>query len=252
MIDGAPRSGSVGRMLVLAVGSVVLLVIGWALLVLGPSGVGQSPSQSSESLPGGGDFLASGPTFASFDQMVATADLVATGTVTEVLPGEIEGAGTRQDTPTYPEGGAAEVPQEEVQPPDPAGVDAVRYRNAVIRLDNVMKGNALTGVITVAAPQLAYAPPHEEWRRPGERVFLFLLRGSEPGLYIPANHSQSVYRISQGGGLFNTTTGYHAPVDGYVETLSPPQLGAQVQEAKAKIASGEVKPLDFENPGEIR
>ncbi len=55
-----------------------------------------------------------------------------------------------------------------------------------------------------------------------------------------------------GGNRVNATTGYHAPVDGCIETLSPQQLGAEVVEAKAKIASGEVKPLDFENPGEMR
>lgn len=182
----------------------------------GPS-TSEKPSQSGERASGG--FMGSGPSFRSLDQMVATADLVVMGTVTDVRPGEVEAAGT---------------------------LEPVRDLNAVVSVDEVLKGPAPEGPVVVKTLELAYAGPYaKEWRRPGERVLLFLSHSREtPGLYIVAavSYDQTAY-ILRGDDLVATL---RDPLSERVASLSLPELRREVEEAKARIARGGVKPLQLE------
>jgi hypothetical protein len=176
----------------------------------------EKPSASDEQAPSG--FVGSGPTFESLDQMVATADLVVMGTVTNVRPGEVEAAGTPEE---------------------------VVHLNAVVGVDEVLKGPAPEGPVVVKTLELAYSGPYaKEWRRPGERVLLFLSRSRETaGLYIPAaiSHDQTAY-ILQSDDLVATVSD---PLSDRVAGLSVPELRREVEEARTRAARGEVKPLEF-------
>jgi hypothetical protein len=171
---------------------------------------------SGEQAPSG--FVGSGSTFESLDQMVATADLVVMGTVTNVRPGEVEAAGTPEE---------------------------VVHLNAVVGVDEVLKGPAPEGPVVVKTLELAYSGPYaKEWRRPGERVLLFLSRSRETaGLYIPAaiSHDQTAY-ILQSDDLVATVSD---PLSDRVAGLSVPELRREVEEARTRAARGEVKPLEF-------
>ena len=73
--------------------------------------------------------------------------------------------------------------------------------NTVVRVDEILKGSAPSAAVTVKTLELAFGGPGpEEWRKPGERVLLFLSPSRETtGLYILANtnYSQTAY-IFQG------------------------------------------------------
>ena len=233
MTNGA--SGLTNTRRLLLIGAAVLLLIGAvvALLVLPAGGGGTLPSASGESEPDDGKtpapeealpekkdassepalggFRASGPTFRSLDEMVATVDLVAIGTVTEVTSREVG---------------------------DPATPEKEMFLRTVVSVDEVLKGATPESPIVVDTPELAYAQPHTEWRRPGERVLLFLSRGPEAPGFFPTSHSQSVY-VHQSGDLRPTV---HGPLSERIASLSVEELRQQVQEAKAKIARGEVEP----------
>lgn len=94
--------------------------------------------------------------FASLAQAVATADLVVLGTVSEVRPGGI---------------GPANSPEEQIE-----------TLEAVMRVDEVLKGRAPGGPLTLETMEQAYTAGNTEWRCPGERALLFLSRSTEkPG-----------------------------------------------------------------------
>jgi hypothetical protein len=216
MTKGVTRSTSARRLL-LAVGLVVLALVLWG----GAETSSEKPSPSGDRTPTEqrpSSFAGSGPSFESLDQMVATADLVVMGTVTDVRLGEVYAAGTP---------------------------DEVRTLNAVVSVDEVLKGAAPEGLVVVNTLELAYTGPYaKEWRRPGERVLLFLSDSREtPGLYIPVGirHDQAAY-ILQGGDLVATVK-VDDPVSNYVASLSVPELRREVEEARA--ARGEVKTLEF-------
>ncbi len=179
----------------------------------------EKPAAASERASGG--IMASGPSFRSLDQMVATADLVVIGTVTDVRPGEVTAAGTPEE---------------------------VRDLNTVVSVDEVLKGPAPEGPVVVKTLELAYSGPYaKEWRRPGERVLLFLSRSREketPGLYIVAaiSYDQTAY-ILRGDDLVATL---RDPLSERVTSLSLPELRREVEEAKARIARGWVEPLQLE------
>jgi hypothetical protein len=224
MTKGITRSTSARRLLV--VGLVGLLVVGLVALVLvlwgGRETSSEKPSPAGDRTPTeqrSGGLIGSGPSFESLEQMVATADLVVMGTVTDVRPGEVDAAGT----------------------PDEVG-----HLNAVVGVDEVLKGPAPEDPVVVKTLELAYSGPYaKEWRRPGERVLLFLSHSREtPGLYIPAaiSYDQVAY-ILQGGDLVVTVS--DDPLSNRVASLSVPELRSEVEQAKARAARGEVKPLEF-------
>ncbi|MGI8910228.1 MAG: hypothetical protein ACR2JR_06705, partial [Rubrobacteraceae bacterium] len=171
------------------------------------SGAETSSEKSSQSgKPASGGFFASGPMFQSLDQMVATADLVVMGTVTDARPGEVMAAGTP---------------------------DEVRNLNAVVNVDEVLKGPVPNGPIVVKTLELGYTGPGKtEWRQPKEPVLLFLSDSREtPGLYIMAgiSYDQTAY-IRQADGLAATV---RDPVSNSVASLSVPELRREVDQAKA-------------------
>ena len=174
------------------------------------------PSASSGRESGG--ILASGPTFRSLDQMVATADLVGIGTVTEVRPGKVDAAGTPEE---------------------------VRHLNTVVQVDEVLKGPAPAGSVTVTTLELAYGGPQNiEWRRPRERVLLFLSHSREqPGLYIPAgiSYDQTAYVLRDDDLL--AASAFNDPLSKRVAGLSLPELRREVEEAKERATRSGVKPL---------
>lgn len=200
---------------------------------------------------GGGLQMSESRIFDSLAQMVATSELVATGTVTEVLPGRVIEPETMSPEESYPDpvGNEGTVPPspppEEVAEP---GAFPTRFPQTMVRVDEVLKGGKpAKEVIPMETLELAYARPYLEWREPGKRVLLFAVRGRSPGvskpLYFPVNRSQSVYLL-RNGDFVATARGEEYPVKGYVASLSLSQLRAQVEQAKERISRGEVKALE--------
>lgn len=262
-MDGVSGPTNARRLLIvgsLALVAVVSFGLTLALLSSGernPSAgqkpsAGQESSSSGEPVSGGG-FVASGPAFESLDQMVASSDLVATGTVTEALPGKVIRDVPADPAEEYPEGSNAVEgpPPPPEKPKDDVAEDyPTRTLKTVVKIDEVLKGSApVAGVLTVETLELAYARPNLEWRKPGERVLLYLKRDTESGeptpIYFPANYSQSAY-VLRDNDLMATVSDPVMPVIERVAGLSLPQLRAEVEQAKTKIASGEVKPLELE------
>ena len=221
MINVVQRSRSARRLLV--VGAVALLVLASVVLLLVLSGGrGASSKASSEKpAPSGGLLLTSRPTFESLDQMVATADLVVMGTVADVRGGGVDAAGTAEE---------------------------VGHLNTAVVADEVLKGPAIGGPVVVKMQGLAYSGPGKaEWRRPEERVLLFLSHSREQeGLYIPAgiSYDQTAYVLRAADGEIAATVP-DDPLSSRVAGLSVAELRQQVEEAKARDARGEVKPLEF-------
>jgi len=125
-----------------------------------------------------GGFAASGPRYESLPELTAKTDLVVVGTIEEVLPPKVIEA----EDPEYP----------------------TREIDTVVRVDEVLKGSAPSGVVTIKTLELEFGGPgREEWREPGQRVLLFLSPSREPktpGVHILANtnSSQTAYVIDGG------------------------------------------------------
>jgi hypothetical protein len=122
-------------------------------------------------------FVSGGPEYRTLDELVANSHLVVTGTVKEVRSG-----GEVVDIdPQYP----------------------TRFLNAVVAVDEVMKGSAPSTELTVRTIESAYAPapggprePDVEWRTPGERIVAFLAPSPNGGpLLVPTSYTQSFYRL---------------------------------------------------------
>jgi hypothetical protein len=117
-------------------------------------------------------FASSGPHYGSLAELTAKSNLVVLGTVKEVVPGEIDAAGTPE---------------------------AVEHTNTAVRIDEVLKGSASSDVVTVKTLDVAFGLPNAtEWRSPGTRVLLFLSPSRETaGLHILANtnYSQTAYVV---------------------------------------------------------
>ena len=159
--------------------------------------------------------------FTSTAEMVATADLVVVGTVLEVRPGEI---------------GPADSPEEQIE-----------TLEAVVRIDEVLKGRAPGGPVVLETIDQAYTAGNTEWRCPGERALLFLSRSTEkPGGFYITNYSQSAYVLRDARFIPAVHDGLEDPVVQKVENLSLPELRHEVENPKAKIQRGEVKPLQRE------
>lgn len=157
--------------------------------------------------PMAGGFEASGPRYASLQELVTATDLVTIGTVREVLLGE-------------------------VTPDEGSGQYATRDLNVVVTVDEALKGSVPAGVVTVKTLELAFGQQgREEWREPGKRVLLFLSPSREtPGLHILANvnYSQTAYVI-QGDEL---ATAVWDPLGNRVAAMSLSELRQAVQEAQ--------------------
>ncbi|MGB3683256.1 MAG: hypothetical protein WA990_12335 [Rubrobacteraceae bacterium] len=204
---------------------------------------------------GGGMQMSESRIFESLGQMVATSELVATGTVTEVLPGRVirdEALGPDEDymEPMGKEGEVPPPPPEEVAE---AGAFPTRFPQTMVRIDKVLKGGApAKDVIPVETLELAYARPNLEWREPGKRVLLFAVRGRSPGvskpLYFPVNRSQSVY-VLRDKDLVATVSDPMIPLEERIASLSLPQLRAEVEQAKVRISRGEVEALEPRGAG---
>lgn len=199
---------------------------------------------------GGGLQMSESRIFDSLAQMVATSELVATGTVTEVLPGRVIEPETMSPEESYidPIGNEGTmpvtIPEEEVVE---SGAYPTRFPQTMVRIDSVLKGGApAKDVIPVETLELAYSRPNLEWRKPGKRVVLFAMRGRSPGvskpLYFPVNQSQSVY-VLRDSDLVATVSDPMIPVEERIASLSLPQLRAEVEQAKVRISRGEVKAL---------
>jgi hypothetical protein len=271
MMNGVPRATNPRRLLVF--GSFVMVaVVSFALTLVLLSGGGEEPSASKRPSRSGEQYLGAGRfevsemwVFDSLDRLVATSDFVVVGTVTENLPGGVEGLEDVPVTPSEPvpddpdahaRGGLPPIPEEPED--DEIGADteqgAVWYRDTVVSIDMVLKGpddstaagadsTPTPGVLTVKTLEEEYAPPNREWRKPGERVLLFVWRSEETEKYQPTNHSQSVY-VLQDNDVLAAVNDPAMPLIEHVASLSLPELRAEVEEAKVRIASGEVKPLE--------
>lgn len=118
-------------------------------------------------------FAASGPAWDSLPELIAKSDLIVIGTVKGSFVGE-----TVNDDPEYPS----------------------RFLHTLVAVDENLKGSALGGLVSVHTNELAFggAPHSREWRKPGERVLLFLTPSTETaGLHILANRNlhQTAYLI---------------------------------------------------------
>lgn len=136
------------------------------------------------------------------------------------------------------------VPEE---PEDDVESYPTRFPQTMVRIDEVLKGGTpAKDVIPVETLELAYARPNLEWREPGKRVLLFIVRGRSPGvlkpLYFPVNQSQSVY-VLRGDDLVATVSDPVIPLEESIASLSLPQLRVEVEQAKERISRGEVKAL---------
>lgn len=229
----------------LVIGSLAMLAVGsFTLALLTPSGDEEVAPVSKKSTPSNEPLAAgfeSELMFGSLDEMVAASDLVMVGAVTEVRPGRVTVI-TRDAAPSYLEGTDTAGGQEEITEASPEDlVEEVRDLNAVVSVDNALKGSPPEDSVTVATLDYAYGGPQStEWRKPGERVLLFLSRSTEtPGLYIPAeaSYEQAVY-VLQGSDIVAPTTDPDEPVNARVTSLSLPELIVAVRDAKAKTPSG--------------
>ena len=118
--------------------------------------------------------------------------------------------------------------------------DEVRDLDAVVSVEEVLKGSAPEGTVTVKTPKLAYSGPGDaEWRRPGEGVLLFLSRSRERdtrGLYIVAgiSYEQAAY-LRRADELCATR---EDPLSDRIASLSVPELRRKIEEAKGEGREG--------------
>lgn len=231
--------GSMSAKRLLAMGSITLLALGAVVVLFLAYSSGEEKASTSEKAPepkasaperqpadrqhasnkrAVSGFMSSGPSFASLGEMAATADLIVRGTVADVRPGQV----TAEGTP-----------------------DEVRDLNTVVNVDEVLKGPASEDRVVVKTLEMAYSgPQNSDWRKPGQQVLLFLSNSREtPGLYIPAmiSYDQTAYVI-QNSSLQATS---QDPLSSRVAGLSLPQLRDQVQQAKQKVAAGELTALEL-------
>lgn len=124
-----------------------------------------------------GGFAAYEPQYQTVDELARASTLVITGTVKDVRPG-----GEVIDIdPEYP----------------------TRFIDTLLGVDEVLKGPAISGEVTVNSIELAYAnppgspagTPNREWRKPGERVIAFLTNSGSGPIFVPTSYAYSFYRL---------------------------------------------------------
>jgi hypothetical protein len=156
-------------------------------------------------------------TFDSLAKMVATSDLVIVGTVKAVEEGRTVG------------------------PP----AEAVKYVDAELRVEEVLKGSPGGNAVTVETLELDDGGGLP-WRSRGQRVLLFLSLTRDAGgagRYHPTN-GQSLYTLE--GEDIRTTRNDPLPIRVAARSLS--QMRADVEEANRQIARGEVSPEPRRGP----
>ena len=108
-----------------------------------------------------GGLEASGTYYSSPDELVTKTELVVTGTVQEVVVGEVVAEPGDDEYPT-------------------------RWLDTTLIVDEVLKGPS-SDTVVVQTLELAFGG-RAEWRKPGERVLLFLSASrEEPSLFILSN-----------------------------------------------------------------
>lgn len=188
----------------------LLVTVGVALLSACAGNEAPAVGSGDEAAVPGGFRSSESVYFAEFAEAVATADLVVVATVVQVMPGRIIAEGTP---------------------------DEIRHTNTTLAPEATIKGQATGKPLVVETLELAYAPPHEEWRSPGTRVLAFLTKSLEGRpLYITTNHSQSVY-ILDGEDVRASVRDVLAD---RVAEWSVSDLMLGLDQAVAKIARGEV------------
>lgn len=154
----APRARLSFRNVVL--GAVALLVVVAAAGILIRSDENEVGPRRG---PAGG-FAASGTYYTSPAELMDKSELVVTGTVQQVVVGEV--VAEPEDDP-YP----------------------TRWLDTTVMVDDVLKGPP-TDTVVVETLELAFSG-RAEWRKPGERVLLFLsLSREEPGPFILSNDGE--------------------------------------------------------------
>lgn len=197
--EGA-RRGRGGKIAIAAVSVCCFVVAAGVTGVL----VDRRGGDSSERGAGAVGFEASGPRYGTISDLVRASDLIITGTVEEVIPGEVEG---------------------------PPG-EEIHHTNALVRVEDTWKGSASGPVVTVETLSTAFAGPGpEEWREPGENVLLFLSASREPesaGSYILANaaYSQTAY-VLFGDDVVQTVSD---PLGQVIAGLTRPELRDRVRQ----------------------
>lgn len=152
--------------------------------------------------------------FENIAELLATADVAVIATVEDVVAGPDSFPGTP---------------------------DEVQRTTVVLQPQTVLRGDDGIGQLTVETLELAYVDPHMEWRIPGTQVVAFLTNSLEGRpIYIPTNHSQSIY-VLKGEDLFATV---QDPFSEAVADASLPDFLVTVEEAQARIAVGDVKPKE--------
>ena len=225
-----------GAVVLVALGVVVALALSGNRSTVAETPSGEAPGKPDaekpcDETPGEGppaSFIPNedGIEFGSFDEMVATADLVAIGTVAETTPRVIK-----------------------PEPGDHPGEMGLPTLDVAVRMDEVLKGRASDdeALATVKTLEFAYSGGDTEWRCPGERVLLFLSPSTEErGFYttVRTNYGQSVYVLRTGKPEATVRDSLPDEVVQEVESLSLPELRREVGEEK--IEKGEVKPLKRE------
>jgi hypothetical protein len=122
--------------------------------------------------PVAGAFAGHGPSYSSLGELAGNSSLIVVGTVSDTRVGE-------------------------VFDDDPTGQYPTRFLHTVVSVDEVLKGSAPSGDLTIATDELAYAAPNlDDWRKAGTRVLLFLTPSVE-GRYVMANldYSQTAYAL---------------------------------------------------------
>jgi hypothetical protein len=198
--------------------------------------------------PPPGGIEASGPIFASLDELVANSELILVGTVQQVQAGPDEGFDDEGDELQVRPGeivlDAAEGPQEY----------PTRDLNTVIAVEDVLKGSAPTNTVTVATLELAYGgavnDPRTDWRRPGVRVIAFLSKSPEgrpvyiasyvaeataesQGLVPGPNYDQSFY-IIDGNDLVAAMQDPSLTLNAQIEAMSLTELSQAVKKAATR------------------
>lgn len=197
------RRGPVPRGMLLGAALLALLLV-VAGLTVAVALSSWRPSAVEFARPPVAGFVASGPVYESLPELATKSELIVVGTVTESVIGEVV-----NDDPEFPS----------------------RFVHTVVHVEEPLKGSA-PRVVTVVTHELAFRMSNtQDWRRPGERVLLFLTRSTEtPGLHILANSnlSQTAY-LMRGEDLEATVREPDYPLSDRVAALSLSELRTAVR-----------------------
>lgn len=184
-----------------------------SLVVLAIAGCSASvpePSHAPVAVTTGGFDASESVYFSNLAELLATADLTVIATVEAVESGEVDRAGSP---------------------------DEIHHTNVVLIPEQTLRGDPVKSVV-VETLELAYGHPHGEWRTAGTRVLAFLTASTEGRqIYIPTNHSQSIYLI-EGDRL---SPSVENPVGAEISRLRLDDLASAIEKAKRDIANGTVK-----------